>query len=195
MLMVYAYSRKQILTPELINNPNLWNYIGVFERAVNEFGLSSGTYFTDTVIANPPSAHAITMTYENLVLLYQVEAQQQGGESLQIFYPGLNAVSNHPFAILDAPWVMDEQKLAAQQFRDFLLGPDQQLQALNYGFRPSDPNIQLTDARISNNPFKQLSQVSPNHTFDVRNDPRANIPSGSVVDALISQWTTHYQNP
>ena len=85
------------------------------------------------------------MTYENLVLLYQEEAQQRGGEPLQIFYPGLNAVSNHPFAVLDAPWVSNEQKLAAQQFRDFLLSPEQQLQALNYGFRPSDPNIQLTD--------------------------------------------------
>jgi len=108
----------------------LWNYIGVFESAVNEFGLSSGTYFTDTVIANPPSAHAITMTYENLVLEYQPQAQQSQQEPLLIYYPGLNAVSNHPFAILDAPWVSDEQKTAAMQFCDFLLGADQQRQAL-----------------------------------------------------------------
>jgi ABC-type sulfate transport system substrate-binding protein len=147
------------------------------------------------VIADPPSAHAVTMTYENLVLLYQSEAQQQAKEPLQIFYPGLNAISNHPFAILDAPWVTAEQQQAAQQFRDFLLGPEQQLQALKYGFRPGDPNIQITDSRISNNPFKHLSQVAPNHTFDINKDLQTNVPSGAVVDALISQWTTHYPNP
>ena len=195
MLMVYAYTRKPRLTLELINNPNLWNYIGVFENAVNEFGLSSGTYFTQNVIADPPSAHAISMTYENLVLLYQGEAQQQGEEPLQIFFPGLNAISNHPFAILDTPWVTAEQQQAALQFRDFLLGPEQQLQALKYGFRPGNSNIQITDLRISNNPFKHLSQLAPNHTFDINKDLQANVPSGAVVDALISQWTTHYPNP
>ena len=195
MLMTYAHTQKQILSPDLVNDLNLWSYIGVFERAVNEFGLSSGTYFTETIIANPPSAHAITMTYENLVLLYQKDAHLRGGEPLQIFYPSLNAVSTHPFAILDAPWVSDDQKMAAQQFRDFLLSPDQQLQALNYGFRPDDPNIQLTDSRISNNPFTQLPQISPAHTFDLRNDPRANVPSGAVVDSLITQWGKHYPNP
>jgi len=166
----------------------LWNYIGVFESAVNEFGLSSGTYFTDTVIANPPSAHAITMTYENLVLEYQPQAQQSQQEPLLIYYPGLNAVSNHPFAILDAPWVSDEQKMAAMQFRDFLLGADQQRQALTYGFRPSDPSIK-------NSPFAQLSQLAPDHTFDLRNDPRASVPPGDIVDALITQWGNHYPNP
>ena len=131
MLMTYSYTpRTQRLSSSQLSDSRLWNYIGVFESAVNEFGLSSGTYFTDTVIANPPSAHAITMTYENLVLEYQPQAQQSQQEPLLIYYPGLNAVSNHPFAILDAPWVSDEQKTAAMQFCDFLLGADQQRQAL-----------------------------------------------------------------
>ena len=196
MLMTYSYtSRTQRLSSSQLSDSRLWNYIGVFESAVNEFGLSSGTYFTDTVIANPPSAHAITMTYENLALEYQSQAQQSQQEPLLIYYPGLNAVSNHPFAILDAPWVSDEQKTAAMQFRDFLLGADQQRQALTYGFRPSDPSIQLADPSIKNNPFAQLSRLAPDHTFDLRNDPRANVPSGDIVDALITQWGNHYPNP
>ncbi len=70
MLMTYSYTQTQRLSSSQLSDSRLWNYIGVFESAVNEFGLSSGTYFTDTIIANPPSAHAITMTYENLVLEY-----------------------------------------------------------------------------------------------------------------------------
>jgi hypothetical protein len=194
MLMTYAfYKSGQNLKPEMINSPSLWNYINAFETAVNEFGLSSGTYFSETIIGNPPSAHAITLTYENLVLLNQGILKQQEKEPLLIFYPGLNAISNHPFAILDAPWVTSEQKQAAQQFRDFLLEPKQQLQALQYGFRSNDPAINLTDAGISNNPFTQLSQLAPRSTFDYNN--QAHVPSGAAVDALISQWTIHYPNP
>jgi len=55
------------------------------------------------------------MSYENLVLPYQNQAQQHGGEPLQIFYPSLNGQSNHPFAILDTStsWVTPEQQQAA----------------------------------------------------------------------------------
>jgi len=195
MLMTYSYTRTPRLSSSQLGASGLWSYIDVFERAVNEFGLSSGTYFTDTVIAAPPSAHAITMTYENLVLEYQSQAQQSQQEPLLIYYPGLNAVSNHPFAILDAPWVSDDQKMAAMQFRDFLLGADQQRQALMYGFRPSDPGIQLTDPSIKNNPFAQLPHLAPDHTFNLRDDFRASVPPGDVVDALITQWGNHYPNP
>jgi Ca-activated chloride channel homolog len=178
-LMTYSYTpRTQRLSSSQLSDSRLWNYIGVFESAVNEFGLSSGTYFTDTVIANPPSAHAITMTYENLVLEYQSQAQQSQQEPLLIYYPGLNAVSNHPFAILDAPWVSDDQKTAAMQFRDFLLGADQQRQALTYGFRPSDPGIQLTGA-----PIDAAHGVDPRPVQAV-----LNVPSADVVQAVETSW-------
>ena len=196
LLMTYQYTQApRLSSPGQLNNSGLWKYINDFESAVNEIGLSSGTYFTDTVLTNPPSSHNITMIYENLVLLHEGDARRRGGEPLSIYYPGLNAVSNHPFAILDAPWVSDEQKMAAKQFRDFLLGHAQQVQAVQYGFRPSDPSIEPTDPNIKNNPFTQLRQLAPDHTFDLTNDPRANIPPGNVVDALITQWGQHYPNP
>jgi serine/threonine protein kinase/ABC-type Fe3+ transport system substrate-binding protein len=196
-LMAYAYAKSigsSKLSANLVSGTALWKYLKVFEDSVNGFGRSSGTYIRN-VVDQGPAAYAITTTYENLVLMFQQDAQAHGKEPLQIFYPGLNAVSNHPFAILQASWVSPEQQKAAMQFRDFLLSREQQLQVLAYGFRPSDPSIQLTDASVSNNPFQHLSQLSPGHTVNQPIQPLAEIPSGDVVEALITQWEKAYPNP
>jgi len=197
MLMAYAYAAQQgrsRLTGDLAGSSALWNYIQVFESAVNGFGRSSGTYIQGA-IGEGPSAFDIITTYENLVLTNQHDAQLRNREALLMFYPALNAVSTHPFAILDAPWATSEQKQAAQQFRSFLLTREQQLKALQYGFRPSDATIQLTDTSAANNPFKLYAQVSNGHKLEQAIEPQATIPSGDIVEALITQWEQHNPNP
>ena len=199
MLMAYSYARKngQVeLSLELVQKPDLWNtYIQMFEKAVNQFGNSSGTYFQQTIIPEGSSGHSISFTYENLVLLNQHQAQQSGGEALQIYYPGQETISRHPFAILNAPWVTSEQVAAAKQFRDFLLSREQQRQALQYGFRPSDLSIALTDPGISSNPFPQLKQLSPGQTFNPQTYPTVPPPQGDITDELIKQWINYNPNP
>lgn len=199
MLMAYAYARKngQVrLTLEMVQRPELWNnYIQVFENAVSHFGESSGTYFQQTIIPEGPSGHSISFTYENLVLLNQSQAVQSGREALQIYYPGQETISRHPFAILNAPWVTSEQVAAAKQLRDFLLSHEQQRLALQYGFRPSDLSIALTDSSVPNNQFKQLAQLSPGQSFDPQSYPTVPSPQGEVIDELIAQWSKYNPNP
>jgi serine/threonine protein kinase len=195
MLMTYAYDHKtngpqHLNTTYINNNPGLWSYIEAFEQAVSTFGGSSGSYFLDTIIPQGYN-HSVVLTYENLALSYQQQAQASVGEPLQIFYPSQNIVSEHPFAILDAPWVSDEEKSAAIQLRNFLRGHNQQLQALSYGFRPSDSSISLTNSRGAANPFNQLASLAPASRFDTRISPQVPTPGGDVVDALITQWKNH----
>jgi Ca-activated chloride channel homolog len=52
-------------------------------------------------------------------------------------------VSDHPFVILNAPWVDANLRAAAEAYRDFLLARPQQERALQLGFRPADPQIAL----------------------------------------------------
>lgn len=129
------------------------------------------------------------------MLLNQSQALQSGGEPLQICCPTQETISEHPFAILNAPWVSSEQIAAAKQFRDFLLSREQQRQALQYGFRPSDLSVSLTDNSISNNPFKQLAQLSPAQTFNPQTYTIVPLPQGDVIDELIKQWNSYNPNP
>ena len=124
----------------------------------------------------------------NLVLTLEKEAVQRQGLPLQQFYPGLNIVSDHPFAILQGNWVKPEEQLAAKAFRNFLLAVPQQRQALVSGFRPTNPNVRITD-KVAGNPF-----VGQSTDMQIKSQiqPLAQAPGGDVVNELIKQWSDRY---
>jgi serine/threonine protein kinase len=188
-LMAYAfYNEQRGLTVGQIRSPDFLKYFSDIEGAVTQFGRSSGTYLENEVILKGPAAYDITTTYENLVLTLEKEAIQRQNQPLQPFYPGLNIVSDHPFAVLQGNWVKPEEQLAAKAFRDFLLAVPQQRQALISGFRPTNPNVHITD-NISGNPFVGQSsdiQIKP------QIQPLAQAPGGDVVNELIKQWSDRY---
>ncbi|MBV9020035.1 MAG: substrate-binding domain-containing protein, partial [Ktedonobacteraceae bacterium] len=197
LLAYAALGKSRDLTVNDVTSSTYVNFLKVFENAVNEFGRSSGTYLNNIVLSQGPALSDVIATYENLVLSPQLqqEAQERYQQPLLLFYPSLNIVSNHPFAIFQAEWVTPEQQAAALQFRNFLLGVPQQQRALQNGFRPSNPNVQISDKSIANNPFAQLPRLSPKHTFDAQIDQLAFFPDGNVVDALIKVWETNYPSP
>jgi Ca-activated chloride channel family protein len=85
--------------------------------------------------------------------------------------------SNHPFVVLDASWVTEEQKEAARIFEDFLLDNPQQLQAVEYGFRPADPSIPLT------------SPLDEAHGVDTLQPQTVlEIPSAEVIRGIEDLW-------
>jgi Ca-activated chloride channel family protein len=85
--------------------------------------------------------------------------------------------SNHPYAVLNAPWVTPEQKEAAGFFEAFLLDKPQQLKALEYGFRPADPSIPLN------------SPLNAEHGVDTT-QPKTilEIPSATVITGIEALW-------
>jgi Ca-activated chloride channel family protein len=94
-----------------------------------------------------PSYLSAAVLYENLVVAQ--ETKRLAGQSSQppvvAIYPKEGTFwANHPYVILNAPWVTPVQKEAAQKFQDFLLAKPQQTRAIELGFRPSDPSIALT---------------------------------------------------
>jgi serine/threonine protein kinase len=188
-LMAYAFYKEQRgLTVEQIRSSDFLKYFSDIEGAVTQFGRSSGTYLENEVILKGPAAYDITTTYENLVLTLEKEAMQRQGQPLQPYYPGLNIVSDHPYAILQGNWVKPEEQLAAKAFRDFLLAVPQQKQALISGFRPTNPNVHITDT-ISGNPF--VGQP-PGIQIKSQIQPLAQAPGGDVVNELIKQWSDRY---
>ncbi|HET8912638.1 MAG TPA: protein kinase [Ktedonobacteraceae bacterium] len=190
-LLAYSYFKTQRnLSLEQVNDPHFLQYFSDIEGAVQSFGRSSGTFLEKVVIQQGEAAYDIITTYENLVLTYQQEAIQRNNQMLKPFYPGLNIVSNHPFAILQTDWVNASEQKAAIAFRDFLLSPAQQRVALASGFRPSNPAVKMTDNVAGNVFLKQPAGLN----IPANIQPLAQPPSGQVIDGLLSQWMTRYKD-
>jgi Ca-activated chloride channel family protein len=92
--------------------------------------------------------------------------------------------SNHPYIILNAPWVTEEQREAAELFEDYLLAEERQRLAIEYGFRPADPAIALSS------PLDTQHGVDPNQPQTV-----LEVPDAEVVVAIRELWQREAKRP
>ncbi|MDZ4719998.1 MAG: substrate-binding domain-containing protein, partial [Roseiflexaceae bacterium] len=184
MLLAYAYHNKSSgLTSADITDPAFQKWLLEVETAVLEFGDSTGTFMTNMVQFGP-SKYDVVAVYENVAIENIQAAQGRWGQDIKIYYPPATMFSDHPYAVLDAPWTTPEQRAAAVQFRNFLLSrPIQELALQSYGFRPADPNVPLL-TNDANNPFNKYK------TYGVKVDiaQQVQTPTGDVVSTLLDLW-------
>jgi len=167
------------LTVDDLKSPELEEFMLAVESSVIHYGTSTG-FFGERMFERGPSYLSAAVLYENLIVAQ--ETKRLGGQSAQVpvvaIYPKEGTFwSNHPYAILNAPWVTPEQKEAAELFEAFLLDKPQQLKSLEYGFRPADPSIPLT------------SPLNTEHGVDI-NEPKTilEVPSASVIMGIEALW-------
>jgi Ca-activated chloride channel family protein len=171
----YAGAGKQRgLTLDDLQNTGLQQFVADVQKSIIHYGTSTG-FFGERMFERGPSYLSAAVLYENLVV--DQESKRLSGASQQIpvvaIYPKEGTFwSNHPYAILTAPWVTAEQKEAAQEFEAFLLDRPQQLKALEYGFRPADPSIPLTTPLDANH---GVDPVQPQTVLEV---PTAQVTAG-----------------
>ena len=176
----YAGSGKQRgLTLDDLQSPDLQKFMANVESGVIHYGTSTG-FFADRMFSRGPSYLSAAVMYENLIV--NQESQRISGQSQQVqvvaIYPREGTFwANHPYIILNAPWVTEVQKAAAQDFESFLLDKPQQQKALELGFRPSDPSIALS------------SPIDAQHGADV-SQPKTvlEIPSAQVIEGVRALW-------
>ena len=181
-LMAMEFFGTQALTPEQMLDTKFQDFVKETESGVQKFEASTGTFMTDMVRFGP-SKYDIAVVYESLAVSQLENAQGRWG-SLHIYYPPTTIWSDHPIAILDAPWVTAEQKAAAKTLVEFLRSPRVQGWALRFGFRPADPSVPLkTNDEL--NPFKK----SAAYGLSLELPPAANAPDGAVVRQLLMMWS------
>jgi Ca-activated chloride channel family protein len=176
----YAGAGKQRgLTETDLQTPETREFMAAVEKSVIHYGTSTG-FFGDRMFERGPSYLSAAVLYENLIVAQ--ESKRLNGLSSQVpvvaIYPKEGTFwSNHPFAVLNAPWVTEEQKEAAGLFEAFLLDKPQQVKALEYGFRPADPSISLT------------APLDSQHGVDI-SQPKTilEIPSAAVIDKIQALW-------
>jgi Ca-activated chloride channel family protein len=173
-----ATSKLRGLTVDDVNSSSTKDFVANVESSVIHYGDSTG-FFADKMFRQGPSYLSATVMYENLV----IEAND-GKQYPHLPYPVVAIYpkegtfnSDHPFAILQGSWVSPAKQAAAQAFRNFLLASAQQTKALQYGFRPADPNTKLAA------PIDSAHGVDPTQPSTV-----LPIPNADVVRAIQASW-------
>jgi ABC-type molybdate transport system substrate-binding protein len=181
-LMSLEYFGKNKLAIEDLLDAKYQDFIRGVEKGVTKFENSTGTFMTDMVRFGP-SKYDIAVVYESLAISQVDQAAGRWGK-LHVYYPSTTIWSDHPVALLDAPWVTAEQKQAARKYIAFLRSKPSQQRALEYGFRPADTSVPIV-TNDAQNPFTRLA--AQGITVDV--PPAADAPDGPVVRNLMMMWT------
>jgi len=85
--------------------------------------------------------------------------------------------SDNPLFVVDAPWVTARQRTAAAAFATFVLRPENQAEALRFGFRPGNPQVPLGAPVV---PANGVDPAQPQTTLG--------LPAPAVLGKLISKW-------
>lgn len=176
---VYAATGKSGgLTLEDVNDPKTATFLRNIERGVVHYGSSTG-FFGTRMFSNGPGYLSAAVMYENMVI-ESYDRQQHPNIAMPVvaIYPREGTFwSDHPVGIVNASWVNDEHRAAAQLYVDFLLASEQQQKAMQFGFRPADATIAIAA------PFDAEHGVDPN-------EPKTTleVPSVQVMNAIIDLW-------
>jgi len=178
---VYSAADKTAgLTVEDIKSPAVRDNVGAVEQAIVHYGKWDKWILDKMVERGPEYLHA-TPTYENNVVDYNRQYADELRFPLAAIYPrdGTFWVDN-PLCILDADWITDEQREAAETFRDFMLSTEQQQKTIHWALRPADSRIALGE------PIDLAHGAVPGMTPD--NVPPLEEPGDEVVGYVSELW-------
>jgi Ca-activated chloride channel family protein len=176
----YAGAGKQRgLTMADLQNDTTKGFMQNVESSIIHYGTSTG-FFSDRMFQRGPSYLSAAVMYENLVVAQETKRLSGASNQLPVvaIYPKEGTFwSNHPYVILNAPWVTADQKTAAGEFEKYLLDKPQQLKAIELGFRPADPSIPLT------------APLDGQHGVDI-SQPKTilEIPTADVIAGAQTLW-------
>ncbi len=165
------------LTEEDVNDPKVREFVKSIEQSIVHYSATT-TIFKDNVRKGG-------MDYISAVALEEVTVLELNKAGMAVplvaIYPKEGTFwHDNPYIILKAPWVTDEQRQAATAFKDYLLLPDSQKQALQLGFRTSN-----TQVSWRTEPFTQANGVDPDQPKTT-----LQVPAPRVLVAAKNGWST-----
>lgn len=141
-----AVGKTRGLTMDDVSSQQASDFMSGVESSIIHYGTSTG-FFATRMFERGPSYLSAAVMYENLIVAQETKRLNNQSNQIPVvaIYPREGTFwANHPYVILNAPWITDVQREAAGVFEDFLIAKDQQTLALQYGFRPADPSIPLS---------------------------------------------------
>jgi Ca-activated chloride channel family protein len=175
----YAGAKKtRNLTQQDLDAKETRAFMSSVESSIVHYGKSTG-FFAEKMRARGPSYLSAAVLYENLVI--ESYANPSTGEPpIVALYPVEGTFwSDHPFSIVDAEWVKQDEREGAEAFLAFLKGKPAQQRALELGFRPADASIPIA------------SPVDASHGVDPKQPQTLlEVPDAGGLKKLLELWQT-----
>jgi Ca-activated chloride channel family protein len=178
------------LTLDDIADPAVQEFVRGVEAATVHYGDTTLT-FLDNMYREDQAGRSLTYASAIAVEEVSVIAFNRGDPAdtgdpgpapniqLVAVYPKEGTLySDNPAYILDAPWVDDIQRQAAEAFREFVVDDTaNQERVLEFGFRPGNPAVPLGD------PITAANGLNPS-----KPDTELAVPEPAVLSALLADW-------
>jgi Ca-activated chloride channel family protein len=137
------------------------------------------TEFKEYIAQGPQYLDFVALEENDLIYINRGLTQYKPPEKLVALYPKEGTFwHEHPFGIVNADWVTQEQKDAARVFTQYVISAPVQQIVMAEGFRPVNPDVQLAF------PFAEENGVTlagPQNILDV--------PSADVIIAIQENWS------
>jgi len=178
------------LTLKDLESDQVYNWMRETQRSIVHYGSSTG-FLAKFMASEGPNSLKAAFLYENLVVEKNKELQfriDQGDipadQKLVAVYPDEGVLNNdHPFAIINRPYVSAEERKVAREFIQFLSEPQQQETAVEYGFRVATAvNQSLLEQQF--NPANGVIRSLSNLTIF-----NAGAMNGQVVQRIPDVWS------
>ena len=178
LAMFYAGAGKtRGLTIEDATAEATLNYVSAIQKTVRQYGEGERAVIQQVIEQGRSYLDAFVVA-EQLVIYYNTTSQK---DKLVAIYPREGTLwEDHPLALLEKADLRPDQRLAFQEFRQFVTSKTSQLQVLKYGFRPTDLSISLSGA---SSPVTSLNGVDP-----AEPQTTLQIPGPAVVEVIRDVW-------
>jgi Ca-activated chloride channel family protein len=164
------------LTPELVKSDAVIEAFHNVELHTYHYGVQTRDLIAIMARRGPAYLHATTSS-EAEILKANVDNAGQLRFPLVFIFPSKGTFwTEQPYCILDADWVTDEQREAAELYRDYILSSEQQALAVENYLRPIDASIPLRA------PIALDSGTDPRVTIETV--PPLASPSGEAAAAV-----------
>ena len=145
----------------------------------------SAALLTDTMFHVGGERYDGVATYEHLVfpILDRLDGNDDVMDNVTVVYPRTTIVNKHPAMLLaDGDEAARE---AARKWLAFLRSAEMQRRAIEFGFRPADPEVKIRDHHVDANPFLRHRRYGIAFSGPLREPPRLD---GARVNLLIELW-------
>ncbi len=166
------------LTMDWVNNDDVQDGVRDIEQLIRHYS-SRTTEFKEYIAQGPEYLDFVALEENDLIFINEGRTEVQPPEPLVALYPKEGTFwHEHPFGILTAPWVTEEQQEAARVFTDYVLTPPVQERIMAQGFRPANPDVPLAYPFVVENGVETNSGAI--NVLDV--------PESDVIAAVQESW-------